>query len=92
MASASAPPSGAAAGPGRASGSYIVYSPTESVNQLEYLATGLPVQHRYPERVKPSLAKLLYFFIQAPAPDMPTGIIVRIAPTLQESLGRVRAK
>ena len=90
MTSASAPSNGAAAGPVSASGSYVVYSPTESVNELEYLAPGLPVQHRYAERVEPSLAKLLYFFIQAPAPDVPAGIIVRIAPTLQESLERVR--
>ena len=44
----------------------------------------------YPMRVEPLLAKLLYFFIQAPAPDAPAGTIVRIVPTLQESQARVR--
>ena len=57
----------------------------------EYLVPELPyLQCRYAERVDPIRAKLLYFFIQAPAPDAPAGTIVRIAPTLQESLGRVR--
>ena len=57
----------------------------------EYLVPELPYLHcRYAERVEPIRAKLLYFFIQAPAPDAPAGTIVRIAPTLQESLARVR--
>ena len=57
----------------------------------EYLVPELPyVQFRYAERVDPPRAKLLYFFIQAPAPDAPAGTILRIAPTLQESQARVR--
>lgn len=64
--------------------------PVEPGVVREYLVPEPLLQCRYAEWVEPLRAKLLYFFIQAPAPDAPAGTILRISPTLQESLQRVR--
>lgn len=68
---------------------YQVERVTSTDVSPDYLVPPQPCV-RYGERVEPLRAKLLYFFIQAPAPDAPAGTILRIAPTLQESLQRVR--
>ena len=44
----------------------------------------------YPERVDPIRARLSYFCKQAPRSDVPSNIIIRIEPTLEESRQRMR--